>query len=104
MRAGAPLEGPWPRPVPVRRAASRRGAEEAQRYLPAHPPRRGRTIPGRTQTSTAAPAAQEDGMAIATAEPYRAYLPKPFTRAERGSVTVLIGGLHWRLERLFQAL
>ena len=26
---------------------------------------------------------------------YRAYTPKPFTRAERDSVTILFGGLHW---------
>ncbi len=33
---------------------------------------------------------------------YRAYRPRPFTRAERDSVTVLFGGLHWRAERLIQ--
>jgi predicted nucleotide-binding protein (sugar kinase/HSP70/actin superfamily) len=33
---------------------------------------------------------------------YRAYKPRPFTRAERGEVTVLFGGLHWRAERLIQ--
>jgi predicted nucleotide-binding protein (sugar kinase/HSP70/actin superfamily) len=33
---------------------------------------------------------------------YRAYQPRPFTRAERGEVTVLFGGLHWRAERLIQ--
>jgi predicted nucleotide-binding protein (sugar kinase/HSP70/actin superfamily) len=43
-------------------------------------------------------------MATATAEHYRAYTPKPFTRAERDSVTVLFGGLHWRVERVFQGL
>jgi len=42
-------------------------------------------------------------MAIAT-EPYRAYAPKPFTRAEREQVTVLFGGLHWRIERVLQAV
>jgi hypothetical protein len=35
---------------------------------------------------------------------YRAYTPKPFTRAERDSVTVLFGGLHWRVERILQAV
>jgi len=35
-------------------------------------------------------------------EPYRAYKPLPFTRDERGKVTVLFGGLHWRAERLIQ--
>src|SRR5258705_890899 len=34
---------------------------------------------------------------------YRAYTPRPFTRAERDSVTVLFGGLHWRVERILQA-
>jgi predicted nucleotide-binding protein (sugar kinase/HSP70/actin superfamily) len=43
-------------------------------------------------------------MATTTAEPYRAYRPRPFTRAERDSVTVVFGGLHWRLERLLQAV
>jgi predicted nucleotide-binding protein (sugar kinase/HSP70/actin superfamily) len=35
-------------------------------------------------------------------EPYRAYKPRPFTREERESVTVLFGGLHWRAERVIQ--
>jgi len=35
---------------------------------------------------------------------YRAYTPAPFTRAERESVTVIFGGLHWRVERLVQAV
>ena len=35
---------------------------------------------------------------MATAEHYRAYTPKPFTRAERDSTTILFGGRHWRLE------
>jgi predicted nucleotide-binding protein (sugar kinase/HSP70/actin superfamily) len=49
-------------------------------------------------------------MAIATTERptdhshYRAYAPRPFTRAERDSVTVLFGGLHWRVERVLQAV
>jgi predicted nucleotide-binding protein (sugar kinase/HSP70/actin superfamily) len=43
-------------------------------------------------------------MATATTEPYRTYSPRPFTRAERDSTTVLFGGLHWRLERLLQAV
>ncbi len=43
-------------------------------------------------------------MPIATTEHYRAYAPKPFTRAERDSTTVLFGGLHWRLERVLQAV
>jgi predicted nucleotide-binding protein (sugar kinase/HSP70/actin superfamily) len=43
-------------------------------------------------------------MATLTAEPYRTYSPRPFTRAERDSVTVLFGGLHWRIERVLQAV
>jgi predicted nucleotide-binding protein (sugar kinase/HSP70/actin superfamily) len=43
-------------------------------------------------------------MATATAEHYRAYVPQPFTRAERDSTTILFGGLHWRLERVIQAV
>ena len=35
---------------------------------------------------------------------YRTYAPRPFTRAERDSVTVLFGGLHWRVERILQAV
>ncbi len=35
-------------------------------------------------------------------EPYRAYKPRPFTREEREEVTILFGGLHWRVERLIQ--
>src|SRR5215510_1512349 len=35
-------------------------------------------------------------------EPYRAYKPRPFTREERETVTVLFGGLHWRAERVIQ--
>lgn len=37
-------------------------------------------------------------------EPYRAYRAAPFTAAERGTATVLIGGLHWRVLRLFQGV
>ena len=37
-----------------------------------------------------------------SAEPYRAYKPRPFTREERDRVTVLFGGLHWRAERVIQ--
>ena len=38
----------------------------------------------------------------AGAAPYRAYKPRPFTRAERAEVTILFGGLHWRAERAIQ--
>jgi len=40
----------------------------------------------------------------ATVEHYRTYTPRPFTRAERDSVTILFGGLHWRVERVIQAV
>jgi predicted nucleotide-binding protein (sugar kinase/HSP70/actin superfamily) len=43
-------------------------------------------------------------MATVTTEHYRTYAPRPFTRAERDSTTVLFGGLHWRLERMLQAV
>src|SRR5499433_1186283 len=43
-------------------------------------------------------------MATVIAEPYRAYRPRPFTRGERDSVTILFGGLHWRAERILQAV
>jgi predicted nucleotide-binding protein (sugar kinase/HSP70/actin superfamily) len=35
-------------------------------------------------------------------EHYRAYRPRPFTRADRDEATILFGGLHWRAERLIQ--
>ena len=43
-------------------------------------------------------------MATVTTEHYRAYTPAPFTRAERETVTILFGGLHWRLEKMLQAV
>ncbi len=43
-------------------------------------------------------------MATVTTEHYRAYTPRPFTRQERDSVTILFGGLHWRAERVLQAV
>ncbi len=36
-------------------------------------------------------------------EPYRSYVPRPFTPEERPSTTILFGGLHWRAERVIQA-
>ena len=41
-------------------------------------------------------------METAKLEHYLAYQPRPFTRAERDKVTILFGGLHWRVERLIQ--
>jgi predicted nucleotide-binding protein (sugar kinase/HSP70/actin superfamily) len=43
-------------------------------------------------------------MATVTTEHYRTYTPRPFTRAERATTTILFGGLHWRLERMLQAV
>src|SRR2546421_1750981 len=43
-------------------------------------------------------------MATVTSEHYRAYTPRPFTRQERDTVTILFGGLHWRAERILQAV
>jgi predicted nucleotide-binding protein (sugar kinase/HSP70/actin superfamily) len=36
--------------------------------------------------------------------PYRAYSPRPFLRADRSKVEILFGGLHWRAERVIQAV
>src|SRR6267142_318802 len=46
----------------------------------------------------------EGAMATVTSERYRAYTPRPFTRQERDTVTILFGGLHWRAERIVQAV
>lgn len=35
---------------------------------------------------------------------YRTYRPRPFTREERSSTTLLFGGLHWRVERAMQGV
>ena len=35
---------------------------------------------------------------------YRAYSPRPFRREERDEVEILFGGLHWRLEKVIQAV
>ena len=40
----------------------------------------------------------------AVLSPYRAYTPRPFTKKERPDVTILFGGLHWRAERVLQAI
>src|SRR5687768_1394934 len=47
---------------------------------------------------------REGEMATLTTEHYRAYTPAPFTRAERETTTILFGGLHWRLEKMLQAV
>lgn len=41
-------------------------------------------------------------MTVPLAEHYRAYAPRPFTKAERRKVTILFGGLHWRAERVLE--
>jgi predicted nucleotide-binding protein (sugar kinase/HSP70/actin superfamily) len=43
-------------------------------------------------------------MATPTTEHYRTYSPRPFTREQRESTTILFGGLHWRIERVLQAV
>src|SRR5262245_66462824 len=43
-------------------------------------------------------------MATVSTEHYRTYSPDPFTRADRDSTTILFGGLHWRIERILQAV
>jgi len=35
---------------------------------------------------------------------YRAYVPRPFTKAERPHVTILFGGAHWRAERVLEGV
>ena len=35
---------------------------------------------------------------------YTAYRPRPFTREERATVTILFGGLTWKHERLIQGV
>ena len=37
-------------------------------------------------------------------EQYRTYTPRPFKKEERDRVTILFGGLHWRAERVLQAM
>lgn len=43
-------------------------------------------------------------MTPAAHQHYRAYVPQPLTKAEIGDVEILFGGLHWRAERLLQAV
>ncbi|MBV8565801.1 MAG: hypothetical protein JO273_10135 [Methylobacteriaceae bacterium] len=60
-----------------------------------------REAPGATEATAASgkPAGHRPAR-----EPYRAYAPRPFTPAERGSVEILFGGLHWRAEKVIQAM
>jgi predicted nucleotide-binding protein (sugar kinase/HSP70/actin superfamily) len=41
-------------------------------------------------------------MVSTSTQHFRAYKPRPFTREDREHVTILFGGLHWRVERLLQ--
>ncbi len=43
-------------------------------------------------------------MATAVSNHYRAYTPKPFTKEDRDRVTILFGGLHWRVDRVLQGV
>ncbi len=43
-------------------------------------------------------------MAVATDHHYRAYTPAPLTKSDIDEVEILFGGLHWRAERLLQAV
>jgi hypothetical protein len=36
--------------------------------------------------------------------PYRAYSPRPVGPEERDDIEILFGGLHWRAEKLIQAV
>ena len=36
--------------------------------------------------------------------PYRAYSPRPVRPEERDGIEILFGGLHWRAEKLIQAV
>ena len=42
--------------------------------------------------------------ALADTQHYRTYKPKPLTKEEIGHVEILFGGLHWRAERVLQAV
>jgi predicted nucleotide-binding protein (sugar kinase/HSP70/actin superfamily) len=61
-----------------------------------------KTIPIVTEKAAKAPVRVVAPPARSASEPYRAYKPRPFTREERESVTLLFGGLHWRAERVLQ--
>lgn len=43
-------------------------------------------------------------MAMTAQQHYRAYVPNPLTEEERDHVEILFGGLHWRAERVLQAV
>jgi len=74
--------------APGRGYASLQKVRVVTETAPGHSPKRPPPLPGRVPPGPAGP--------------YRAYKPRPFTRAERDKVTILFGGLHWRAERLIQ--
>src|SRR6266540_2882095 len=41
---------------------------------------------------------------LAATQHYRTYKPKPLTKEEIDHVEILFGGLHWRAERVLQAV
>jgi predicted nucleotide-binding protein (sugar kinase/HSP70/actin superfamily) len=91
---------------PARELATPPDAEPMLGPSPAGPGRVGRTIPivAADTGAKARPRSAPSPRTPADTQPYRAYRPAPFTAAERGQATVLLGGLHWRVERLFQGL
>ena len=61
-----------------------------------------KTIPIMKEREPKAPVRVVAPPARTAAQPYRAYKPGAFTRAERAHTTILFGGLHWRAERVIQ--
>lgn len=43
-------------------------------------------------------------IALGAPKPYHAYVPLPFTKPERGHVTIVFGGTHWRFERILEGV
>jgi predicted nucleotide-binding protein (sugar kinase/HSP70/actin superfamily) len=60
--------------------------------------------PDATTSSRVAVALRGDDTSMGAAPHYRAYRARSFTRAERDTVTILFGGLHWRAERVLEAV
>src|SRR3981081_4722905 len=66
-------------------------------------PRRAWSIYSSRGRGEAEPIAAERSMESAK-QAYKAYSPRPFAREERDRVEILFGGLHWRAERVIQAV
>src|SRR3981081_1484455 len=66
-------------------------------------PRRAWSIYSSRGRGEAEPIAAERSMESAR-QAYKAYSPRPFAREERDRVEILFGGLHWRAERVIQAV